>query len=73
MMTEENANKNARKGKTNTQNIRTDKNDTNTNFRRVEERGAIVGFLTGLAFVAWIGYFSFLLLFIQLLNPHMKL
>ena len=36
---------------------------TNTN-RRVEERGAIFGFLTGLAFVAWIGYFS-LLLFIQ--------
>ena len=24
--------------------------------RRVEERGAIFGFLTGLAFVAWIGF-----------------
>ena len=26
------------------------------NFRRVEERGAVIGFLTGLAFVAWIGW-----------------
>ena len=46
-------------GDENTNGIRND-NNKQTNFRRVEERGAIVGFLTGLAFVAWIGYFSFL-------------
>ena len=34
------------------------KQETNTNSRRVEERGAIFGFLTGLAFVAWIGSLS---------------